>query len=721
MSKQITPVIKKTRVKAERYEVCPHCKQEIGEKGHYVDPEDYVYHRGCVEKGPIDKLKPVDMSKLFGFGHPVEVHKANSTGKTKVAWDEASDEKHQSYGTMTQVVEGVEYDFDWEVIAHADRADKAEVEQPNDMPDDVWDRNWESMEEAALQEYGKGLEKGDEPHHSYYTYRGTYEKNIAGVNYEFDWLAKLYFGENRQPDDIQVEQPGGMPDDIWQQVYESVSDEIGNVAHQTHQNAELARTAVGRDDRMASSNGNWLEKAMSSVEIGLSRVAQRDAESPSYESDDDFFTITIPLGNRTDIDLFTQVVNQGIDAHLEGFTQSNFKHGQGQFGENRLILDFHRSELPILTRRLREIGSEEAERLADDIESDEAYPSQFQIDSFSSIDELKKKKETLSELPSFDATDEELDALYRDSDHDVIASFQQAIKVSQTDLLSSLSESDRLAVTTGWDATNDRRLTLLEKHFNKTIAPQETAELKRLQELAGIARELEVRGTSRTAAKKKPIPMNPPKPAGKPMDDALLADGLGAFLDVFVNYHSGKEGDKLTKWIMGLLQDPRFAAIAGKLEQFHNLIREIYSGVLEIAKYDAKVASILSGKTLKISQSQYITPPVGRTMPKDIGDIAFSNSRTPEDEQKYRTWMDASLKEDYDIRVQNLRNAMQDALRILTSGQDKEVRKNIGIPRYPNSPALQAYRDKIRAMARQMLQRLEDGKRAGAEMPSKVG
>ena len=70
------------------------------------------------------------------------------------------------------------------------------------------------------------------------------------------------------------------------------------------------------------------------------------------------------------------------------------------------------------------------------------------------------------------------------------------------------------------------------------------------------------------------------------IDDGFLADGLGAFLDVFINYHSGPEGDKLAKWVIEVCQDPKYADIADKLQKFHKLMGEIYEGVTEIAKDD---------------------------------------------------------------------------------------------------------------------------------------
>jgi len=51
-------------------------------------------------------------------------------------------------------------------------------------------------------------------------------------------------------------------------------------------------------------------------------------------------------------------VNQGIDAHLEGFTRSKFDNGK---------VNIHPEEMTTLLRRLYEDGSEEAWRLRTDI------------------------------------------------------------------------------------------------------------------------------------------------------------------------------------------------------------------------------------------------------------------------------------------------------------------------------------------------------------------
>lgn len=66
-----------------------------------------------------------------------------------------------------------------------------------------------------------------------------------------------------------------------------------------------------------------------------------------------------------DYKLFKEVINQGIDSHLEAFTASTFKTW-----ERRLYCDFDPAEIPILIRRLEEIGSEEALSWVEDIKAE---------------------------------------------------------------------------------------------------------------------------------------------------------------------------------------------------------------------------------------------------------------------------------------------------------------------------------------------------------------
>lgn len=73
----------------------------------------------------------------------------------------------------------------------------------------------------------------------------------------------------------------------------------------------------------------------------------------------------------SDYQMFLKVWNQGIDAHLEAFTKS--KHKYYDNGRRlQLIIDI--SELPLLVRRLEELGTLEADGWASDIRELEEYP-----------------------------------------------------------------------------------------------------------------------------------------------------------------------------------------------------------------------------------------------------------------------------------------------------------------------------------------------------------
>ena len=70
----------------------------------------------------------------------------------------------------------------------------------------------------------------------------------------------------------------------------------------------------------------------------------------------DFLPITCPIGSD-DFKTFVSIVDQGIDSHLEAFTLSRFGVQKGC--ENRFVFDFHKSELPLLMRRLSELEQTE--------------------------------------------------------------------------------------------------------------------------------------------------------------------------------------------------------------------------------------------------------------------------------------------------------------------------------------------------------------------------
>lgn len=67
-----------------------------------------------------------------------------------------------------------------------------------------------------------------------------------------------------------------------------------------------------------------------------------------------------------DYELFKSVIEQGIDAHLEGFTESSFDEKIVN-GQHRLVMKFVGKDIPILIRRLNDVGSEESMLWASDI------------------------------------------------------------------------------------------------------------------------------------------------------------------------------------------------------------------------------------------------------------------------------------------------------------------------------------------------------------------
>ena len=105
-----------------------------------------------------------------------------------------------------------------------------------------------------------------------------------------------------------------------------------------------------------------------------------------------FLPITVPISS-SDMKLFAKVINQGIDSHLEGFTKSKFeKKG------DRYILDFHNSEIPILVRRLEEIGDqtgdEEALRWAEDIKNYKDEDTEETGENQESVEYPENKQDT---------------------------------------------------------------------------------------------------------------------------------------------------------------------------------------------------------------------------------------------------------------------------------------------------------------------------------------
>ena len=116
---------------------------------------------------------------------------------------------------------------------------------------------------------------------------------------------------------------------------------------------------------------NWREKK-----------AEHDSKVTRTSDLDSFLPITTPLGSADD-KLFISVVNKGIDSHLEGFTKSNFSVRDG-----RRIYNFAISEIPILLRRLEEIGTDEALQWKSDIEN---HKVNFRDQSLTDFDNYLEK------------------------------------------------------------------------------------------------------------------------------------------------------------------------------------------------------------------------------------------------------------------------------------------------------------------------------------------
>lgn len=87
----------------------------------------------------------------------------------------------------------------------------------------------------------------------------------------------------------------------------------------------------------------------------------------------EYLDIDCPIGSG-DFNMFKDVINQGIDSHLESFTKSRFLPYLND-GQRRMLFGFHKSELPILLRRLDAMsdeGNEDASSWASDIRDSEA-------------------------------------------------------------------------------------------------------------------------------------------------------------------------------------------------------------------------------------------------------------------------------------------------------------------------------------------------------------
>ena len=102
-------------------------------------------------------------------------------------------------------------------------------------------------------------------------------------------------------------------------------------------------------------------------------ISTSQDDQMEFRTDGEYLPITTPIGSEDDR-MFVGIVNQGIDSHLEGFTKSQFGTKDTLIGKRR-IFNFHKSELPILLRRLEELGTEEALQWKADIDNQDSEES----------------------------------------------------------------------------------------------------------------------------------------------------------------------------------------------------------------------------------------------------------------------------------------------------------------------------------------------------------
>ncbi len=106
----------------------------------------------------------------------------------------------------------------------------------------------------------------------------------------------------------------------------------------------------------------------------MSEAAEFALKRPHLDPDE-FLDIDCPVGSG-DYKMFVGVINQGIDSHLEGFTKSKFLPYLND-GQRRMLFGFHKSELPILLRRLDELENEDADSWASDIRQSEGLEDEW--------------------------------------------------------------------------------------------------------------------------------------------------------------------------------------------------------------------------------------------------------------------------------------------------------------------------------------------------------
>jgi len=67
LEEDVKPLKVKQGTREERYEICPHCNQEILEKHIYLGEDGFFHHSDC--GGPFES-KPPDLSQVPGWLRP---------------------------------------------------------------------------------------------------------------------------------------------------------------------------------------------------------------------------------------------------------------------------------------------------------------------------------------------------------------------------------------------------------------------------------------------------------------------------------------------------------------------------------------------------------------------------------------------------------------------------------------------------------------------------
>lgn len=95
----------------------------------------------------------------------------------------------------------------------------------------------------------------------------------------------------------------------------------------------------------------------------------------------EFFPIETPYSSE-EYKMMKNVVNKGIDSHLEAFTKSEFK--KSPTDNSRFLWNIHTSELPLLYRRLEELfnetGDDDYYTFAEDVKSVASQPDESELD-----------------------------------------------------------------------------------------------------------------------------------------------------------------------------------------------------------------------------------------------------------------------------------------------------------------------------------------------------